>query len=99
MLLIMHGMGVWYVFVFPFGLIAGFSLSQLNSVFEFKPPISRAKMANITKLAMKSVKVSILCYESAITFNCNCCSSFQYYKHIVMIVEKFISKVGQSHSP
>lgn len=30
---------------------------QLNSVYDSKLPVSRAKMANITKLAMKAAKV------------------------------------------
>jgi hypothetical protein len=46
--------------------------NELNSIWDFRPPVSKAKMASITKLAMKSHK---------------------YYKHIVMLVEKFISKV------
>jgi hypothetical protein len=50
--------------------------NELNGIQDTRPPVSRAKMASITKLAMKSHK---------------------YYKHVVMLVEKFISKSSSEY--
>jgi arginine/serine-rich splicing factor 15 len=44
---------------------------EINSVLATAPPISRAKMAAITKSALKAQS---------------------HYKHVVMLVEKFIAK-------
>lgn len=68
---------------------------QLNSVYEGKLPVSRAKMASITKQAIKSAKVSdfSVCPDILIVHPPPHMIIWQYYKHIVMLVEKFISKV------
>lgn len=36
--------------------ITSFSDLQLSSLYETRPPISRAKMANVTKCAIKAIK-------------------------------------------
>ena len=66
----------------------------MNTILEGKLPVSRAKMASITKLALKAMKVS-----PSSVFYCDLfhVSLFfvQYYKHIVMTVEKFVARVNK----
>ena len=66
----------------------------MNTVLEGKLPVSRAKMASITRIALKAAKVSFLYYHLThqILITCEITIS-QFYKHIVMTVEKFLSKV------
>ena len=35
-----------------------FAAPQLNSIYQSKPPVSRAKMASITKQALNAIKVT-----------------------------------------
>lgn len=42
--------------IFPF-------IFQLYSLNEYKPPISKAKMTQITKSGIKAIKVSMQCYR------------------------------------
>ena len=47
---------------------------QLNGIRDFRPPVSKAKMASITKLAMKSHKVERADFT---------CLSSHFYHHFV----------------
>ena len=69
----------------------------MNNILEGKLPVSRAKMASITKLALKAMKVSPLPLFHCDLFHVSLFVFVQYYKHIVMTVEKFVARVNKHH--
>ena len=76
---------------------------QLSTIYETKPPISKAKVASVTRLAVKAIKVDFF-----LRWTCFCGKkwifarvqlliivvSLQYYKHVVQSIEKFAQKVS-----
>ena len=40
---------------------------QLSTIYETKPPISKAKVASVTRLAVKAIKVSLVSIENLLT--------------------------------
>lgn len=77
---------------------------QLSTIYETKPPISKAKVASVTRLAVKAIKVCVVfIYNTnnrketfeiqAIYLSNLTIISLQYYKHVVQSIEKFAQKV------